>query len=48
MKTTFDFNFDLYQAFNQHGFTLTLKQREDVNQKAFLYFPVHLSFEKSC
>jgi len=23
LKTTFDFNFDLYQAFKQHGYTKT-------------------------
>jgi len=31
MKITFDFNFDLYQAFKQHGYTKTWKQREAVN-----------------
>ena len=31
MKTTFDLNFDLYQAFKQHGYTETWKQREAVN-----------------
>ena len=30
MKTTFDFNFDFYQALKQHGYTLTWKQREAV------------------
>ena len=35
MKTTFDFNFDLYQAFKQHGCTKTWKQREAVNPKSF-------------
>ena len=29
-KTTFDFNFDLNQAFKQHGFLKTWKQREAV------------------
>ena len=31
MKTTFDFNLDLYQAFKQHEYTKTWKQREAVN-----------------
>ena len=28
MKTTFELNFDFYQAFNQHGYTKIWKQRE--------------------
>ena len=35
MKTTFEFNFDLYQAFKQHGYTKIWKQREAVNSKSF-------------
>ena len=36
MKTTFDFNYDLCQAFNQHGYTKTWKQREAlIKKKAF-------------
>ena len=32
MKTTFDFNFDLYKAFKQHAwYTKTWKQKEPVN-----------------
>ena len=31
MKTTFDFNFDLYQTFKQHKCTKTWIQREAVN-----------------
>ena len=31
MKTTFDLNFDFYQAFKQHGYTQKWKQREAVN-----------------
>ena len=31
MKTTFDSNFDLYQAFKQHVYRKTWKQRETVN-----------------
>ena len=34
IKTTFDFNFDLYSAFKQHGYTKTWKQREAVNLKS--------------
>ena len=30
-KTTFGLNFDLYQAFKQHGYTNKWKQRESVN-----------------
>ena len=30
MKTTFDLNFDLFQAFKQHGYTQIWKQREAV------------------
>ena len=35
MKTILDFNFDLYQAFKQHGYTKTWKRRETVNLKSF-------------
>ena len=35
MKMTFDLNFDLYQAFKQHGYAKTWKQREAVNLKSF-------------
>ena len=35
MKTTFELNFDLYQAFKQHGHTKIWKQREAVNFKSF-------------
>ena len=31
MKTTFDLNFDLHQAFKQHGYTKIWEQREAVN-----------------
>ena len=31
IKMTFDLNFDLYQAFKQHGYTKTWKHREAVN-----------------
>ena len=31
MRTTLDFNLDLYLALKQHGYSKTLKQREAVN-----------------
>ena len=31
IKTTSDFNFDLFQAFKQHGYSKSWKQREAVN-----------------
>ena len=34
IKTTFDFNFDLYSAFKQLGYTKTWKQKEAVNLKS--------------
>ena len=46
MKTTFDFNFDLYQAFKQYGYPKTWKQREAVSKKAFLFFLVNS--KKAC
>ena len=36
MKTTFHLNFNLYQAFKQHGYTKTWKQGEAVNLKSSL------------
>ena len=44
MKTTFELNFDFYQAFKQHGYTKRWKQREAVNFKLLL---VNLQYEKS-
>ena len=35
IKTTFELNFDFYQAFKQHGYTKIWKQREAVNLKSF-------------
>jgi len=35
LKTTFDFNLDLYQAFKPHGYTKTWKQRGAVKFKKF-------------
>ena len=31
IKTTFSFDFNLYQVFKEHGYTKTWKQREAVN-----------------
>ena len=46
MKTTFDFNFDLYQAFKQHGYTKTRKQREAANLKSFSLITCKLIIRK--
>ena len=46
LKTTFDFNFDLYQAFKQHGYTKTWKQREAVNYKSFSLITFELVIQK--
>ena len=37
MKTTFDFNFNYIKPFQQNGYKITLKQREDVNLKSFSF-----------
>ncbi len=37
MKTTLGFNFYLDQAFKQHKYTKTWKQREAVNKDLFIY-----------
>ena len=34
MKTTFELNFDFYQAFKQHGYTKIWKKRKAVNLKS--------------
>ena len=48
MKTTFYFNFDLYQASEQHGYTKTWKQREtSIKKLLFNYFETFHS-EKAC
>ena len=46
MKTTFEINFDLYQAFKQNGCTKTWKQKEAVNQKSFSLFTCKLVIQK--
>ena len=35
MKTTFELNFNFYQAFKQQGYTKIWKQREAVTLKSF-------------
>ena len=35
MKTTFELNFNFYQAFKLQGYTKIWKQREAVNLKSF-------------
>ena len=47
MKTTFEFNFDLYQAFKQHGYTKIWKQREAVNSKSFSLITCKLVIRKN-
>ena len=46
MSTTFYLNFYLYQAFKQHGYTKTWKQREAVNFKSFSVFTCKLVIRK--
>ena len=46
MKTTFDFNFDLYQAFKRPGCTQTWKQREAVNLNSFSLNACQLVIQK--
>ena len=46
MKTSFDFNFDLYEPFKQHGYTLK-QSREDESRellikRAFIYLLVNI------
>ena len=47
MKTTFSFNFDLYQTFEQHQYTNKWKQRESVNLKSFSLITCKLVIQKS-
>ena len=42
MKTTFECNFDLNQAFEQHGYTKIWKQKEAVNLKSFSFITCKL------
>ena len=46
MKTTFDCNFDLYQAFKQHGYTKMWKQKEAVNLISFSFITCKLVIQK--
>ena len=46
MKTNFESNFDLYQAFNQHGYTKLWKQREAVNLISFSFITCKLVIRK--
>ena len=46
MKTTFELNFDFYQAFKQHGYTKIWKQREAVNLKSFTLITCKLVIQK--
>ena len=46
MMTTFDLNFDFYQAFKQHGNTNKWKQREAVNYKSFYFITCKLVIRK--
>ena len=36
IKTTFDFNFDLYQAFEQHGYTKKVETKRSCQKSFFL------------
>ena len=46
MKTTFELNFDFYQAFKQHGNTKIWKQRKAVNLKSFTLITCKLVIRK--
>ncbi len=47
MKTTFDFNFDFYQAFKRHGYKKH-GNKENLSVKIFsISLLVNLQFEKS-
>ena len=46
MKTTFELNFDFYQAFKQHGYTKIWKQRKSVNLKSFTLITCKLVIRK--
>ena len=46
MKTTFECNFDLYQAFKQHGYTKIWKQKEAVNLRSFSFGTCKLVIRK--
>ena len=46
MKTTFEFNFDSYQAFKQHVNTKVWKQRKAVNLRSFTLITCKLVIRK--
>ena len=46
MKTTLESNFDSYQAFKQHGWTKTWRQREAINQNSFSLITYKLEIRK--
>ena len=46
MKTTFELNFNFYQAFKQHGYTKIWEQREAVNLKSFTLITCKLPIRK--
>ena len=46
MKTTFELNFDFYQAFKQQGYTKIWEKREAVNLKSFTLITSKLVIRK--
>ena len=46
MKTTFELNFNFYQAFKQFGYTKIWKQRVAVNLKSFTLNTCKLVIQK--
>ena len=46
MKTTYECNFNLYQAFNQHGYTKIWKQKGAVNLISFSFITCKLVIRK--
>ena len=46
MKTTFELNFNFYQAFKQQGYTKIWKQRGAVNLKSFTLITCKLVIQK--
>ena len=46
MKTTFEWNFDLYKSFKQYGYTKIWKQREAVYSKSFSLITCKLVIRK--
>ena len=46
MKTTYELNFDFYQAFKQNGYTKIWKQRKAINFKSFTLITCKLLIRK--